>query len=156
MRLVLALMLCGLCGCSQAVTAGSASGQPRQLQVQAVDLGLVVAGGREHEFVWVELPSQNQMEIVGVRSGCECVSVRIENMVGEKLVALIEADLSHEPGFVGGLEVKVDLLGRGGVAISQFVVQLRAIPANLVSGLVDAHLTVLSPDSSEKNGEHVR
>jgi hypothetical protein len=133
--------LIGVLGCDRIVTAHAVREQAvlgSDLRVQMVDLGLVVQGGRERELVRIEASDQEDIEILEIRSSCECVSVKLDShmMLGENgVLALVETDLSHQPDFLGCLQVTVELVGKEGVAVAQLDVRLSVIRTDLGSGL---------------------
>ena len=76
-----------------------------------IDFGTIEQGGYREATVWLENPGPDTVEIVGVRTSCDCFEVVVQRTivgVGEKVEAVAKIDFRDDPNYRGRLVLEAE------------------------------------------------
>jgi hypothetical protein len=76
-----------------------------------IDFGIVEQGGHRETAVWLENPGSEPVEILAIRTSCDCFEVTIERKVveaGDRVKAVAKIDFRDDPRYRGKLGLEAE------------------------------------------------
>lgn len=123
-RVIIGWLLLTIASCSKAITGGAVvtptspaikPTTPLVVSPDYVDFGAVTQGGRHESEVSIHNPGVEPIEIVSIKSSCECFQIKLPSDFvepGQKIKATVAIDLTDDQKFTGKLGLEASGVGK--------------------------------------------